>query len=191
MKVCTCCKQAKAISEFNKHPTHKDGYNYKCKPCEKEYKRQHRLNNPEKYRQKNKERYAAAKAKNPNLGKEAYMKREGNAIRERGFKRNPNGLGRDLSKRRKTSSQYQHRRRSLQAKVVWSEFDEFVFEEAIDLRNRRQELTGFNWHVDHIVPLRNEDACGLHNGFNLQVVPAKWNIDKKHKHMDTYFPIDG
>ena len=43
------------------------------------------------------------------------------------------------------------------------------------LANRLQRITGEKWHVDHIVPIK---AGGLHHHDNLQVIPAKWNMQK-------------
>jgi 5-methylcytosine-specific restriction endonuclease McrA len=68
------------------------------------------------------------------------------------------------------------------------ELTQFCFQEAMDLRRLREETTGFKWHIDHIVPLKHKDACGLHTAANFQVVPAGWNCQKGNRSMDKYFP---
>ena len=68
---------------------------------------------------------------------------------------------------------------SRQATPRWR--NKFYIEEIYDLARRRTKATGILWHVDHIIPLNHPDVCGLHNEFNLQVIPAVKNLAKKNR----------
>lgn len=58
----------------------------------------------------------------------------------------------------------------------------FFIEEAYHLAKLRSEMTGFAWHVDHVVPLKSRIVCGLHVEHNLAVVPAPYNLSKGNRH---------
>lgn len=65
---------------------------------------------------------------------------------------------------------------------VWfSEWDQFVIEEAFNLSFKREDETGFKWHVDHMIPIVGQSVCGLHCADNIQVIPAVMNMSKNNK----------
>lgn len=168
MKSCIKCKETKPLTEFHKHKGMSDGRINKCRVCVVEAVSEWRI-------------------KNPSCRKIEHAK---NRVRK-GFKtrdqylldRRNSAVGRNV-----TASKYAHKRRMLEA-LQLSEFDEFVIQEALVLTKIREKITGFKWHMDHIIPLMHKRVCGLHNGLNVQVVPATWNVKKGNRNMDTYFPL--
>lgn len=61
------------------------------------------------------------------------------------------------------------------------ELNEFVLSEAYALCNLRLKCTNFIWHVDHMIPLRAKNVCGLHVWNNFQCLPSVMNTSKNNK----------
>ena len=64
----------------------------------------------------------------------------------------------------------------------YGEFDAFVMKEAHHLAKLREEITGFKWDVDHIIPLCGKQVSGLHVHNNIQVIPKSMNVQKHNKY---------
>lgn len=71
-------------------------------------------------------------------------------------------------------------RRLRDASPSWQ--NRFFIQEAYLLAQLRTEKFGFQWHVDHIIPVRGSNVCGLHVENNLQVIPARDNNSKGNRY---------
>lgn len=83
---------------------------------------------------------------------------------------------------RRITARLKHLRRTLGKEMI--PFDVFAFNEAYDVRVRREKLFGFKWHIDHIIPVTKG---GTNAYTNIQVVPASWNSRKGNKHTERFF----
>lgn len=171
MKTCFKCGCTKDISLFHKHKGMKDGHLNKCSDCVVKAIAEWRTKNPEV----RKKEHAKNREKLGFKTREQYLN-----------DRKKNAKGKKVRQ-----LEHSHKRRVQKERYVSTELDSFVFEEAVRLKYLRKEMLGTEWHIDHIVPLNYKNACGFHNAFNLQVVPAKWNLNKSNKHMNTFFNVAG
>lgn len=69
---------------------------------------------------------------------------------------------------------------AVKRRPTWA--NDLFIKEAYRLARLRASMTGFEWHVDHIVPLNSPLVCGLHVEHNLQVIPSAANWAKGNRH---------
>jgi hypothetical protein len=67
--------------------------------------------------------------------------------------------------------------------VSWDkELTDLVVQEASHKCFLMQKLTGYTWHVDHVIPLNGKRVSGLHVWNNLAVIPASQNMSKSNRY---------
>lgn len=83
-------------------------------------------------------------------------------------------------KKRKRAALRDRRNRQATPKWLTKEHKQQIAD-TYELMRDCRAVTGEDYHVDHIVPLRGENICGLHVPWNLQVLPGYVNITKSNK----------
>lgn len=188
MKTCRRCNEPKIVALFSKNKRYADGLWPYCKPCDAKRVAEYRAKNPEKIREtlrksraKNAESVAEYKrryrAKNPEkvkvARKVAYDKnRETELAVAAEYKRNNPHITRAIMASRVAKKK--------NATPAWIDRDEIreLHKQAVEFTR----LTGYPWHVDHIVPLKSDLVCGLHWHGNMQVISGSENQSKSNRH---------
>jgi hypothetical protein len=187
-KICSKCKEEKDICEFHRGKT-KDGYQYKCKECKKEYSK---LN----FTKENNRKTLWAK-NNPTKVKESKQKYYNNNTNKEQFRNN----------------QYTQNRKKIDIVFKLSCVSRTRLIEFLKIKNITKKNKTFNyigctpqflkeyletkfvsgmswdnhgeWHIDHIIPLssaKNEnDVYMLCHYTNLQPLWAEENLRKSNK----------
>lgn len=201
MKPCFKCKCNLSFEFFSKNKTTKDGFQSKCKKCTSEFYAANKESilakviNYQATRKEEKRGYD--KARRELLGDKL---RESDRIRNKLPHRKQKSLDwqknnvektrliKNKSARKNWHKTYERSKHSYvaaagkrRATILGnkpSDFDNFVFKEAIHLAKLREKSTKFKWDIDHIVPLSKN---GKHSFDNFQVVPRFWNRSKGNK----------
>jgi len=146
--------------------------------------------NHEAGKQKRREYYARLKAENPNLSAEIYARyressleqskqyyqanAEDRKAKQRLWSKTNRGTANALTKRYKL--------RKVNATPPWLSESQLLHIKCKYQLAAMLNIHGVEaWHVDHIVPIRGKDVCGLHVPWNLRVIPAKENMAKGNR----------
>lgn len=95
------------------------------------------------------------------------------------YKREAHLRWREKNREKLVIEAIERRAKRMRAMPSWADREAIteVYREARLLR----EMTGIPHHVDHIVPLRGANVCGLHVHWNLKAIPAAENQRKSNK----------
>lgn len=164
-KVCTECQTSRTLEEYYKDSKGKFGKQAVCKFCKREFEKKRYLSNATYY----KSRARIRRLEKPEECSSAVRRwvtqnrAASKLIKERWRQNNLGKVAAKEAKRRATK---------LSATPSWANL------EAI---KNVYENCPKGYHVDHIVPLKGIEVCGLHVSWNLQYLPAMDNIRKGNK----------
>jgi hypothetical protein len=178
IKACAKCGTSRPLADFGKDANRKDGFQPYCKACNRQY----RLANKDRisaYREQNREYYRAKnqewRALNPDLvaqrnAAQYYANRDESIRRVRDWQRANPDKHCEIQVRRYASVK--------SSQPAWADRLAIaaVYKTAAQIRR-----SGFDVHVDHIVPLRSKIVCGLHVQHNLQIIDRRINLIKNNR----------
>lgn len=177
-KTCRKCKVERPLFDFCKDAKRKDGLQPYCKLCQNAYRQANKAR-IEAYREQNRDYYreknAAWRAANADKVKERNASqyresREQNIRRVREWQQANPDKHCEIQVRRYASIK--------SSQPAWTDRDAIarVYKTAAEMRK-----SGFDVHVDHIIPLRSKLVCGLHVPANLQIIDRKVNLVKNNR----------
>jgi hypothetical protein len=186
-KLCFHCKTIKLTQEFNKQKSAKDGLQSYCKECARIKHKQWIKLNLEKLKKNLSKSYFNNIEKRKKTMKNYYEKNKNEIkqnVKEWGAKNRERcnqyiKNWANKNKARKNASVRLRQTLKLKATPVWADLEAIRVEYA--LAEWCTQVMGEPYHVDHIIPLRGKNVCGLHVHNNLQVIRAKENSSKSNK----------
>jgi hypothetical protein len=177
MRTCNKCKIEKESEIFSKDRSHKDGLKSICKTCDNARAMLY-LANPEKIKAAKVRSDAHYKA---NREKILFAQAIYNRIhheKKKAYRANYNKLNSD----KRNADAAKRRATKVNATPSWLTKEQHLEnKEFYVLAQELQWLSNEKLHVDHIVPLRGYNVCGLHVPWNLQILPESMNLSKHNK----------
>ena len=163
---CGTCKENKAPEEFHRSSKRATGRQFSCKACQA-------VTNLKRYHKKLSadEAYKLKKAEYDSQRRELLGEELRAYDRKRAKNHNRKALHAEETRRRKAI----HKRQT----PVWANL--MAIKDTYKLAKKLSELCKAEYHVDHIIPLRGKDVCGLHVENNLQILEKTLNIRKSNQ----------
>lgn len=168
MKYCYKCKCSKSVDIFGKNKAKHDCLSTECRECKRKQDNEYSARNRDASRKRASEWY--------------YKNRDKESFQALSKQRLKDWRARNLDKH--AAKENKRRALKLQAMPKWlseEQIKEIATEYA--LSKWCSEVMGIKYHVDHIVPLKGKNVCGLHVPWNLRVIPARENIIKGNRYV--------
>lgn len=162
-KTCTKCHVSKPLISFHADSQGRFGVKARCKPCLQLYNQQ-RNQRPDVKAKNRQQSLIWSRSNKDKIKQRDVAYRLNNPEKQRQFSANKRARKLSATPPWLTGAQLAHIKRTYK------------------LAHLMEDITGIKYHVDHIVPLKGKDVCGLHVPWNLQVIPAKDNLTKSNKH---------
>jgi hypothetical protein len=196
-KLCLVCNVLQPVEAFAKNKAKHDGLQYRCRACWAEYraknnaaltaqKREHYAKNKDRLLLEKKEQYPLVAAAKREYQK-AYAKADPVAAKKRvqAFHAKNPEYYREFRKKypaKLNAKEVRRKAAKLQRTPPWLTVDDYwMIEQAYEISALRTKITGFPWHVDHVIPLLGKNVSGLHVPLNLRVIPGLDNLSKGNK----------
>lgn len=187
MKTCSKCNETKSLDCFQTRKLRGKQYVLpNCKECETARKQEWKEQNVEKvdeWKEANKEKLVKQRKAHyeKNKDKELSMSAKWKEGNKEQVLESARAYAKAHKAERNAAQQLRHAKKVSASLLDGDEWNDFVISEIYDLRKTRSIATGIEWHVDHVIPLQGKTVSGLHVWNNLQLIPAKLNLQKKNK----------
>jgi hypothetical protein len=175
MKTCTKCNAVKEIGMFHRG-RNPDGYRTWCKTCVSAYKKQYKKDNAERIKETQRAYDAVQNPLRRGYFQQRYINKKEHILAVKSAYRKEN-LDKHAAKETKRRSA------KINRTPAWlTEDDHWMIGQAYELAALRTKMFGFNWEVDHVLPLQGKMISGFHTPTNLQVIPATLNRQKNNRY---------
>jgi len=192
MKTCAKCGVVKERVGFHQHKTAKDGIRYACKVCVAILRTAWRKANQDAVRAASAAYYATYYVGNTEklkaAGRVYYTENRERCLSAMKVWRkanrvlcNANGAKWCAANPGKVNAaNAKYRADKLQATPAWVSYERINCYYLVAAMLNREGLQ--RWHVDHIIPLKGKNVCGLHVENNLQILTEFDNCRKSNVH---------
>lgn len=175
MKTCLDCGETLSLAEFPVKDRGRRGP--RCKPCHAQYLKPLRKAWYEKNKERKKRKSAEWREKNRDLipqKRQEYRAKALDKIRAKDAR-----YARE-NRHVKQANAAAYRARKTQQTIQLTLVQRDAIREIYRRAQFLSRTTGESHHVDHILPLRHKDVCGLHVPWNLQIIPGRLNTRKRN-----------